>query len=132
MATVYYDTNANLKLMQGKKIAIIGLGNQGHVHALNLRDNGCNVIICSRLKSENRERAIADGFQVMTPTEAAGKADVIMLLMPDQDHREIFECDIRSGLAPGKLLLTGHGFSLHYNCNRRLGEQLLGARLVQP
>jgi len=114
MATVYYDTDANLELMQGKKIAVIGYGNQGQAHALNLRDNGCNVLIGSRLKSKNRERAIAEGFQVMTPSEAAEKADVIMLLAPDQDHREIFERDIRPGLAPGKLLLTGHGFSLHY------------------
>ena len=114
MATVYYDTDANLELMQGKKIAVIGYGNQGQAHALNLRDNGCNVLIGSRLKSKNRERAIAEGFQVMTPLEAAEKADVIMLLAPDQDHREIFERDIRPGLAPGKLLLTGHGFSLHY------------------
>ncbi len=115
MAHIYLDTDANLELIQQKRVAVIGYGSQGHAHALNLRDNGCHVIVGLPTGSKSREKAEADGLQVMTPAAAAEQADVIMMLIPDQHHREVFERDTRPGLAPGKLLLTAHGFSLHYS-----------------
>jgi len=115
MAHIYLDTDANLELIQQKRVAVIGYGSQGHAHALNLRDNGCNVVVGLPTGSKSREKAEADGLQVMTPAAAAEQADVIMMLIPDQHHREVFERDIRPGLAPGKMLLTAHGFSLHYS-----------------
>jgi len=115
MPNVYYDADANLELIQGKRIAVIGYGSQGHAHALNMRDNGCNVVVGLPPDSKSREKAQADGLEVVTPAVAAEQADVIMILIPDQHHREVFERDIRPGLAPGKMLMTAHGFSLHYS-----------------
>jgi len=115
MAHIYLDTDANLELLQQKRIAVIGYGSQGHAHALNMHDNGCNVVIGLPTGSKSREKAEAEGLQVMTPAAATEQADVIMVLIPDQHHREVFERDIRPGLAPGKMLLTAHGFSLHYS-----------------
>jgi len=115
MAHIYLDTDANLELLQQKRIAVIGYGSQGHAHALNMHDNGCNVVIGLPAGSKSREKAEAEGLQVMTPAAATEQADVIMVLIPDQHHREVFERDIRPGLAPGKMLLTAHGFSLHYS-----------------
>jgi ketol-acid reductoisomerase len=114
MANIYYDSDANLELMQQKKVAVIGYGSQGHAHALNMRDNGCDVVVGLSAGSKSREKAEAEGLQVMTPADAAEQADVIMVLIPDEKHREVFERDIRPGLAPGKMLMTAHGFSLHY------------------
>jgi ketol-acid reductoisomerase len=115
MATIYYDGDANLELMQQKRIAVIGYGSQGHAHALNLHDSGCDVVVGLPIGSKSRAKAEGDGLRVLTPAAAAQQADVIMILIPDQHHREVFERDIRPGLAPGKLLLTAHGFSLHYS-----------------
>jgi ketol-acid reductoisomerase len=115
MANIYYDADANLGLIQGKRVAVIGYGSQGHAHALNMHDNGCNVVVGLPAASKSREKAEADGLRVMKPADAAEQADVIMILIPDQHHREVFERDIRPGLAPGKMLMTAHGFSLHYS-----------------
>jgi ketol-acid reductoisomerase len=115
MANIYYDADANLELIQNKRIAIIGYGSQGHAHALNMRDNGCNVVIGLPTGSKSRAKAEAEGLQVLTPADAAAQADVIMLLLPDQNHREVFERDIKPGLAPGKMLMVAHGFSIHYS-----------------
>ncbi|RAQ95225.1 ketol-acid reductoisomerase [Thermogemmatispora tikiterensis] len=115
MANIYYDADANLELIQGKRVAVIGYGSQGHAHALNMRDNGCNVVIGLPAGSKSREKAEADGLQVMATADAAAQADIIMLLIPDQYHREVFERDIRPGLAPGKMLMVAHGFSIHYS-----------------
>ena len=115
MARVYYDSDANLELIQGKRVAVIGYGSQGHAHALNMRDQGVNVVIGLPSGSKSRQKAEAEGLRVLTPAEAAQQADVIMLLIPDQHHREVFERDIRPALAPGKMLLTAHGFSLHFS-----------------
>ena len=115
MATIYYDADANIELIQQKRIAVIGYGSQGHAHALNMQDSGCDVVVGLPAKSKSRAKAEADGVRVVTPAEAAEQADVIMILIPDQYHKEVFERDIRPGLAPGKMLMTAHGFSLHYS-----------------
>jgi ketol-acid reductoisomerase len=115
MPNVYYDADANLEMIQRKRIAVIGYGSQGHAHALNMRDNGCNVVVGLSPNSKSREKAEAEGLQVMTPANAAEQADIIMMLIPDEKHREVFERDIRPGLAPGKMLMTAHGFSIHYS-----------------
>jgi ketol-acid reductoisomerase len=114
MTHIYYDTDANLELIQQKRVAVIGYGSQGHAHALNMQDAGCNVVVGLPIGSKSREKAEADGIAVMTPAGAAEQADVIMILIPDQYHKEVYERDIRPGLAPGKMLMTAHGFSLHY------------------
>ena len=95
MANIYYDADANLELIQSKRVAVIGYGSQGHAHAFNMKDNGCNVVVGLAAGSKSREKAEADGLQVLTPADAAQQADVIMLLIPDQKHREVFERDIR-------------------------------------
>ncbi len=115
MATIYYDADANIELIQQKRIAVIGYGSQGHAHALNMQDSGCDVVVGLPKGSKSRTKAEADGVRVATPAEAAEQADVIMILIPDQHHKEVFERDIRPGLAPGKMLMTAHGFSLHYS-----------------
>jgi len=115
MPNVYYDADANLELIQQKRVAVIGYGSQGHAHALNMRDNGCNVVVGLPSGSKSRAKAEADGLKVTTPAAAAEQADVIMILIPDEKHKEVFERDIRPGLAPGKMILTAHGFSLHYS-----------------
>jgi ketol-acid reductoisomerase len=115
MANIYYDADANLELIQGKRVAVIGYGSQGHAHALNMHDNGCDVVVGLPAGSKSREKAEADGLRVLTTAEAAERADVIMILIPDQNHREVFEREIKPGLAPGKMLMTAHGFSLHYS-----------------
>ena len=115
MANIYYDADANLELIQTKRVAVIGYGSQGHAHALNMHDNGCNVVVGLPAGSKSREKAEAEGLPVVTPAVAAEQADVIMILIPDQNHREVFERDIRPGLAPGKMLMTAHGFSLHFS-----------------
>ena len=115
MPNIYYDADANLDLIQQKRIAIIGYGSQGHAHALNLKDNGCDVVVGLPTGSKSRAKAEANGLRVLTPADAAQQADVIMILIPDETHREVFERDIRPGLAPGKMLMVAHGFSLHFS-----------------
>src|SRR5213592_4695877 len=112
MATVYYDADADLALLEGKKIAIIGYGSQGHAHALNLRDSGCNVIVGLYQGSKSWEVAERDGIRVTTPDEAA---DIITILVPDQTHRELYEKQIRPHLKTGNMLMFAHGFNIHYN-----------------
>ncbi|GCF08623.1 ketol-acid reductoisomerase [Dictyobacter arantiisoli] len=115
MAKVLYDADANLALLQQKRIAIIGYGSQGHAHALNLKDSGCDVVVGLPAGSKSRAKAEANGLRVLSVADAAQQADVIMILIPDELHREVFEKDIRPGLAAGKLLMVAHGFSLHFS-----------------
>src|SRR5258708_30565341 len=114
MAQVYYDADADLQLIKGKRVAVIGYGSQGDAHALNLKNSGCEVIVGLPSGSKSRAKAEADGLRVTTPSEAAEQADVIMILIPDELHKAVFERDIRPGLAPGKMLMVSHGFSVHF------------------
>ncbi len=114
MAKVYYDDDADLDLIKGKTIAIIGFGSQGHAHALNLRDNGCQVVVGLRRESKYWPEAAAAGLQVMTAAEAAQAGEIITLLVPDQHHVQVYNESILQGLKQGKTLVFAHGFNVHY------------------
>src|SRR6202051_5386234 len=114
MARLYYDDSADLSLIQGKKVAIIGSGSQGHAHALNLRDSGVSVIVGLYPGSKSWAKAEAAGLRVMTTAEAAKAADVMMVLVSDHLQADIYENDIKPGLTAGKTLMFAHGFSIHF------------------
>jgi ketol-acid reductoisomerase len=111
---VFYDDDADLQLLDGKTVAIIGYGSQGHAHALNLKDSGVSVIVGLRPDSGSVARARAHGLTVAEPADAASQGEVVMMLVPDELHRRVWESGVRDGVAPGNLLLFGHGFSIHY------------------
>ncbi len=111
---VYYEADANLDRIQNKKIAIIGYGSQGHAHALNLRDSGLDVSVGLHESSASRERAREDGLAVSTVREAAEAADILMILIPDTQHKQVYEESIVPAMRPGKTLMFAHGFSIHY------------------
>ncbi|HSY58472.1 MAG TPA: ketol-acid reductoisomerase [Terriglobales bacterium] len=114
MATIYQENAGDLALIQAKKIAIIGYGSQGHAHALNLRDSGCNVCIGLHRGSRSREKAIAAGLTVKSVADAADWADVIMILAPDTAQPAIYEREIAAHLTAGKTLMFAHGFNVRY------------------
>src|ERR1700684_990421 len=111
---VYYDRDADLSALKGKKIAVIGFGSQGHAHALNLRDSGMDVCVGLGAKSASREKATKQGLPVFDTAEAAKRADVIMVLVPDEMGSEIYEAEIAPHLTKGKYLAFGHGFNIHF------------------
>ncbi|OFT28871.1 ketol-acid reductoisomerase [Corynebacterium sp. HMSC08F01] len=111
---VLYDQDADLSLIQGKKVAIIGYGSQGHAHAQNLRESGVEVVVGLRDGSKSAEKAREAGFDVKTNAEAAAWADVIMLLAPDTSQAKIFEEDIEPNLKDGDALFFGHGLNIHF------------------
>src|SRR6478609_9214855 len=111
---IYYDSDADLSLLDGKTVAIIGFGSQGHAHALNLKDSGVDVVVGLREGSSSVEAAREGGLRVESPAEAASQGDVVMMLVPDELHRTVWEGEVRDGIADGNLLLFGHGFSIHY------------------
>ena len=111
---VYYDKDADLALLDGKTVAVIGFGSQGHAHSLNLKESGVDVVVGLRPGSRSAERAMEGGLEVASPAEAAERGDLVMLLVPDEKHRAVWESEIRDGIAPGNLLLFGHGFSIHF------------------
>lgn len=115
MAKLYYDKDADLALLKGKNIAIIGYGSQGHAHALNLKDGGFDVVVGLYQGSKSWDKATADGLKVMTVDEAASAAHVIMILLPDQHQRHVYLESIRQGLTPGKTLMFAHGFNIHFH-----------------
>ncbi|MFH1003238.1 MAG: ketol-acid reductoisomerase [Chloroflexota bacterium] len=114
MAKIYYDKDADLKLLDGKTIGIVGYGSQGHAHAQNLRDSGCRVLVGLAEGSPSRARARADGLEVRTTAEMARQADIIMMLAPDTMQPRIYRESIEPGLAAGKMLMFAHGFNIHY------------------
>ena len=114
-ARIYYDQDADLGLLRGKKIAIIGYGSQGHAHALNLKDSGQDVVVGLYKGSPSWAKAESEGLRVATVNEAAQMGDVIMILLPDQTQRHVFEGEIKGGLGKGKMLMFAHGFNIHFN-----------------
>jgi ketol-acid reductoisomerase len=109
-----YDDDADLGLLAGKTVAIIGYGSQGHAHALNLKDSGVDVLVGLRGSSSSVAEAREQGLEVLPVVEAASRGQVVMMLVPDELHREVWEGEVRDGVGDGDLLLFGHGFSIHY------------------
>ncbi|MCL2317397.1 MAG: ketol-acid reductoisomerase [Actinomycetia bacterium] len=114
MATLFYDEDADLSIIQQRKVAIIGYGSQGHAHALNLRDSGVDVRVGLQPGSTSRAKAADAGLPVMTPAEAAAWADLIMILAPDQVQRHLYADEIAPHLVPGDALFFAHGFNIRF------------------
>jgi ketol-acid reductoisomerase len=114
LAGMIYDNDADLSLLEGKTVAILGFGSQGHAHALNLNDSGVNVVVGLRPDSSSVAKAKDAGLEVDTIADAASRGDVVMVLLPDEKQAEIWENEIKDGIAPGNLLLFAHGFSIHF------------------
>ena len=114
MAEIFYDKDADLALIQGKKVAVIGYGSQGHAHALSLKDSGVDVVVGLQPGSKSKAVAEEQGLKVLTPAEAASWADVIVILTPDPVQRHVYASDIEPNLTAGKALVFGHGFSIRY------------------
>jgi ketol-acid reductoisomerase len=111
---MYYDADADLDLLSGKTVAVIGYGSQGHAHALNLRDSGVSVVVGLRPGSSSTEAAREEGLEVLPPDEAAARGDLVMVLAPDEHQGRLFAESIAPGLAEGDALLFAHGFSVHF------------------
>jgi ketol-acid reductoisomerase len=109
-----YDDDADLKLLHGKTVAIIGYGSQGHAHALNLKDSGVSVVVGLRPDSASVAQAREHGLEVLPVVEAASRGDLVMILLPDERHHDVWESEISDGIAEGNTILFGHGFSIHY------------------
>ena len=114
MAKIYYQEDCNMSLLEGKTIAIIGYGSQGHAHALNLKESGCNVIVGLYKGSKSWAKAEAQGFEVYTAAEAAKQADIIMILINDEKQAKMYKEDIAPNLEPGNMLMFAHGFAIHF------------------
>ncbi len=114
MAQLFYDSDADLNLLKNKTVAIIGYGSQGHAHALNLKDSGINVVVGLYEGSRSASKAIADGLEVLSVSEASAKADWIMILVPDEFQKDIYTKEISSHLKPGKILSFAHGFNIRF------------------
>jgi ketol-acid reductoisomerase len=114
VAEIFYDNDADLAIIQGKKVAVIGYGSQGHAHSLNLKDSGVDVVVGLQPGSKSKAVAEEQGLKVVSPAEAAAWADVIMILTPDPAQRHVYASDIAPNLTAGKALVFGHGFSIRY------------------
>ena len=112
---IYYQEDCNLSMLEGKTIAVIGYGSQGHAHALNAKESGCHVIIGLYEGSKSWDKAVAQGFEVYTAAEAAKKADVIMILINDEKQAAMYKKDIEPNLEEGNMLMFAHGFAIHFN-----------------
>jgi ketol-acid reductoisomerase len=115
MAKIYYSKDCDLKYLEGKTVAIIGYGSQGHAHALNLRDSGVNVVVGLYKGSKSWKKAEDSGFKVMTSAEAAKVGDIVMILVNDEKQAELYRNDIAQGLQPGNVLAFAHGFNIHFH-----------------
>ncbi|MDR0884965.1 MAG: ketol-acid reductoisomerase [Clostridiales Family XIII bacterium] len=115
MAKIFYESDTNLSLLEGKTVAIIGFGSQGHAHALNLKESGIDVVVGLYEGSKSWKIAEEAGLAVATAADAAKKADVIMILVPDEKQRDIYEASIEPNLSAGNTLAFAHGFNIHFN-----------------
>lgn len=115
MAKIYYDADADLNLIKSKKIAVLGYGSQGHAHSLNLRDSGCDVTVGLYEGSKSWAKAEAEGLKVATVDKAVESADIIMVVLPDEVQRRVYNESIRPRLNRGKMLMFAHGFNIHYS-----------------
>ncbi len=113
-ATIYYEDDAGIEALQGQPIAVIGYGSQGHAHALNLRDSGCDVMVGLHAGSSSRAKAEADGLRVESVADAAAAAKIVMVLVPDHLQKQVYQIDIAPHLEPGDMLMFAHGFSIHF------------------
>ena len=113
-ATIWYEKDADLSVFDGKKVAILGYGSQGHAHALNLRDSGVDVVVGLRPTSKSVEFAKEQGLEVKPVGEAVAEADVVMILLPDQYQAAVYKKDVEPNLKPGAALAFAHGFNIHY------------------
>ena len=111
---IFYDADADLDVLEGRTVAILGYGSQGHAHALNLRDSGVDVVVGLRPDSASRAEAEGEGLEVLDVAEAASRGDVVMVLLPDERQAEAWESEIRDGIAEGNLLMFAHGFTIHF------------------
>ena len=114
MAEMFYDDDADLSIIQGKKVAVIGYGSQGHAHALNLRDSGVDVRVGLAEGSKSRAKALAEGLKVQSVAEATAEADLVVILTPDQVQRTVYAEQIKPNLKEGAALLFGHGFNIRF------------------
>lgn len=114
MTKMYYEKDADLKVFESKRVAIIGYGSQGHAHALNLKDSGVEVVVGLYSGSKSWEKALNDGLQVFSVREAVSMSDVVMMLAPDTSQKEIYENEIKPNLKDGSALVFAHGFNIHY------------------
>jgi len=110
-----YDNDADLSHLEGKTVAILGYGSQGHAHALNLKDSGVSVVVGLRPDSSSVEKAQGEGLEVVSVADAASRGDVVMVLLPDELQHDVYESEIADGIAPGNLLLFAHGFAITYD-----------------
>src|SRR5215207_7244250 len=113
-ATIFYDNDADLSVLKGKTIAILGYGSQGHAQAQNLRDSGVNVIVGQRPGSPNYDLAVKHGFKPMSAADATKQADVVNILLPDEIQGDVYRAEIKPNLKPGAILMCSHGFNLHF------------------
>jgi ketol-acid reductoisomerase len=111
---VIYDRDADLGRLEGRTVAVLGYGSQGHAHALNLKDSGVHVVVGLREGSASADKARADGLEVQPIADAASHGDLVMVLLPDEKQAQVWESEISDGIAPGNLLMFAHGFTIHY------------------
>jgi len=111
---MYYNQDSDLKVLEGKKVAVIGYGSQGHAHALNLKESGVDVVVGLYEGSRSKAKAEADGLTVMPVAEAAKSSQVVMMLIPDEKQRDVYEAEVKDNLDEGDALVFAHGFNIHY------------------
>ncbi len=114
MATLYYDKDADLNLLEGKTISVIGYGSQGHAHALNAHDSGARVVVGLREGSKSADKAKADGLEVMSVADATAAGDIVMILIPDELQPKVYEAEVAPNLKDGAMLMFAHGFNIHF------------------
>src|SRR5678810_322502 len=114
MAKRFYEKDGNPGLLKGRTVAIIGYGSQGHAHALNLKDSGVDVVVGLHAGSQSAQKAKNAGLRVMTVAEASAWGDVVMILIPDQKQKEVYNAEIKQHLTKGKMLMFGHGLSIRF------------------